>query len=112
VTQSTPNTTESRKSTDVNFPSTRNSTESRKSTDVNFPSSPDDSSRSQTTATVTLISVTLLVVCVVCAVTVFVLCRRKKKQGKEEIASQPTPGTAARYSSTGGVELALGQRDA
>ncbi|GFS07963.1 leucine-rich repeat-containing protein 15 [Elysia marginata] len=103
----------SRKSTDVNFPSTRNTTESRKSTDVNFPSTPDDSSRSQTTATtVTVSSVTLLVVCVVCAVTVFVLWRRKKKQGKEEIASQQTPGTAARYSSNGGVELALGQRDA
>ncbi|GFR60854.1 insulin-like growth factor-binding protein acid labile subunit [Elysia marginata] len=110
---STPSSTESRKSTDVNFPSTPSSTESRKSTDVNFPSTPDDSSRSQTTATTTIvISVTLLVVCVVCAVTVFVLWRRKKNHGKEEIASQPTPVTAARYSSTGGVALALGLRDA
>ncbi|GFS08057.1 leucine rich repeat containing 15 [Elysia marginata] len=110
--KSTNNTTESRKSTDVNFQSTRNTTESRKSTDVNFPSTPDDSSRSQTTATATVISVTLLVVCVVCAVTGFVLWRRKKKHGKEEIASQPTPGTAARYSSNGDVKLALGLRDA
>ncbi|GFR60850.1 leucine-rich repeat-containing protein 15-like [Elysia marginata] len=127
---STRNTTESRKSTDVNFPSTRsttesrksthgifpstrNTTESRQSTDVNFPSTPDDSSRSQTTATTAIvIIVTLLVVCVVCAVTVFVLWRRKKNHGKEEIASQPTPVTAARYSSTGGVALALGLRDA
>ncbi|GFR60852.1 leucine-rich repeat-containing protein 70 [Elysia marginata] len=110
---STRNTTESRKSTDVNFPSTPDTTESSKSTDVNFPSIPDDSPRSQKTATTAIvIIVTLLVVCVVCAVTVFVLWRRKKKQGKEEIASQPTPGTDARYSSTGGVALALGLRDA
>ncbi|GFR91879.1 leucine Rich Repeat family protein [Elysia marginata] len=108
---STRNTTESRKSTDVVFPSTRNTTESRKSTDVNFPPTPEDSSRSKTIVTGIVISMTLLVVYVVCAVTVVVLWRRRKKQGKGETVSQPTPGTSVRYSRTDGIALTQGLLD-